>query len=327
MGRHSDTDSEDDRRSKQKKKRRSRSYSPDSQSSYSKKSKHKKSKKSKSKKRSRSRSRSTERSKDSRRRSRSRSTERRRRSRSRSPDYRKRSRSSSLDRRRRSRSRSRERRSRSRSRDRRSRSRSRERRSRRSSRSRERSRRSRSRSRDRYQRSRSRESTKEIKVPTSDPCSDIPGFQDLDPAEQNKIRLQMALKAAADADNKLKAQGLIEGRTRAMELTDQLERQKAIEEIEEQGFVPQSFTSGSSKDTTVQQKQGAHESAIFGRSYSSFTSVKKEPNTETTGKIVYRDTGSLLHPSLCVSAEEKMERWKKKVAEYRRKKLEGEAMV
>ncbi|XP_070537953.1 serine/Arginine-related protein 53-like isoform X2 [Ptychodera flava] len=289
--------------------------------------------------RSRSRSRGRQRS-----RSRSRG---RQRSRSRSRG-RQRSRSRSRGRQRsRSRSRGRQR-SRSRSRGRqRSRSRSRGRRSRSPLGSRsKRSKRSRSRSRSRSKqivkdefgrdkrRSRERSYSRSPSIPRVmlemavedkklDPFADIPGFNDMTPAEKTKIRMQKALEAAASADAALRQKGLLQSGDK-LSLAEQMQRQQAIEDIEQDGFVPSAFKSSQdSKPTPSASLTGAdesHDAAIFGGgsvSFQPFTGAKSQKKNV----YVYKDRGPLASHSLFVSAEEKEERWIKKLEAMRNEKL------
>ncbi|XP_064639140.1 arginine/serine-rich coiled-coil protein 2-like [Lineus longissimus] len=349
MGWYSDSD-DDRRKYKKKKRRRSRSGSLSSDSSYSsRQSKTKKSKKPKHKKR-KSRSRSLERSKrrrsysrshsrskdrydryESRRGRRSRSKERRYRSRSRSRSH---DRSRSRDRHYRSRSRSRERsyraRSRSRSRDRRrsrSRSRSKERRYNYKSRSRSRSASRRSSRRSTPEKRKIKE--KDLKIEQDDPTAHIPGFDKMPPLKQAEIRMQLALKAADAANEKLKAQGVLAGAaassTLAPSVADQLNRAKIIEDIESDGFRPVSFKSGVPIKPKKSKSNGngvsdemSHEMAMFGTGNAPVdldTMIKKRIESDALlGNILYEDM------------ETKMKRWVQKLTMMRRQNLEGEAM-
>ncbi|KAI0240688.1 hypothetical protein LSAT2_008566 [Lamellibrachia satsuma] len=296
MGRYSsDSDDSHYRRSK-KKKKHARSDSGSSVESYSSRhSKHKRSKKT-SKRRHRSRSRSKGRYD---RRSRSRSYDRKIRS-----DDRRRSRS-------RSRQRSHRKRSESRSRYRRSYSRERS------------NMRGRSRSRSR---SRSRPPKEKIPVVKVEPAANIPGFDNMTPAEQAQARLRLALKAAAAADKQLKDQGLLAGnvphKTEAaiLSLAEQQSRAQAINDIESDTFVPAMFksTRGQSSSQTPDVNT-SHDSAIFGLSSAS--------KTTNIGAIVCMKMESIMHPNLYVSSEEKMERWKEKLGRMRKKIIEQGMMT
>ncbi|XP_077991746.1 uncharacterized protein LOC144445967 [Glandiceps talaboti] len=277
--------------------------------------------------RSRSKSRSRERDYDS---HKSKHRKSRRRSRSRSPveDYRSKRRS------RRSRSRSRgRRRSRSRSRTRR---RSRSRSTNRSKRS---SRRSRSRSpkvskdlfgRDK-RRSRDRSYSRSPSVPKvllkadlfkeekKDPFADVPGFEDMTPAEKTKVKMQKALEAAASADAALRQKGLLQDK---LSVAEALQRQQTLEEIEEDGFVPSTFKSGKESKLNVGGMTGldkSHDAAIFGGNPDNIT---VEPfKVAKPGTIVYKDRGPLASHSLFASPEEKEQRWIQKLEAMRREKI------
>lgn len=299
MGRYSDSEEEKKKRKKKKKKRsRSRSRSSSIESKRS--SKLKKSKKSKHKRRSRSRSRSYDKYR------RSRSSSRGRRSRSRH-------RSRSLGRYR-SRSRSYSRYSRSRSKDRyhrRSRSLSRGR-----SRSREKYKRSRDRSKRSRSRSTSRRAERDKSEETEDPFASIPGFSEMPPSEQARIRMQMALKAAAAADEKIK--GHSEESRSSLSLQDQMNYSQAIQDIESSGFMASAFKSsrGDKKpDKTIKEE------FLFGTA----GELKLDPN-QRKPVIVNVDTDELAHPNFYTDPEEKMDRWIQKLTTMRRKKLEGEAI-
>ncbi|KAK2180360.1 hypothetical protein NP493_446g01014 [Ridgeia piscesae] len=287
MGRHSsDSDDSHYRRSK-KKKKHTRSDSSSSVESYS--SRHSKHKRSKKASKHRHRSRSRSKGKYDRR--------------SRSRSYDKKSRS---DDRRRSRSRSRQR-----SHRRRSQSRSRYRRSY----SRERSdTKGRSRSR-----SRSKPPKEKIPVVKVEPSANIPGFDNMTPAEQAQARLHLALRAAAAADRQLKAQGLLGANVKSepaiLSLAEQQNRAKAIDDIESDSFVPAAFKSTRGQQSSLTPDlNSSHDSAIFGQN-----SAAKNTNI---GAIVCMKVESIMHPNLYVSAEEKMVRWKEKLSRMRKKIIE-----
>ncbi|XP_064614859.1 serine/Arginine-related protein 53-like [Liolophura sinensis] len=336
MGGYSDSSDEDRRRRKKKKRRslsRSREASVGSSVSSRKSAKHK----SKKKKRQRSRSRSPD-AKYSRRRSRSPSRDRGyRRSRSRSRGYDRRSRSRSYDRgRRRSRSRSRGRGSYSRERKYR-RSRSRDRRSRSRSFSRKRSyshdRRSGSRGSTRHRGRRSRSSSQDsrldaFKKDKDDPCAQVPGFSDMTPADQAKVRMQLALRAAAAADEKLKEQGVLLNPKAAMSAGEQRKFNQAVQSIEKESFAPAAFTSNRDDPSTKEEDELGrsrlernHDTAIFG---STKLDIKLDPSERTN--VVYNGAMSLAHPNLQKTTQEKMSQWIEKLTALRRKKLEGDML-
>ncbi|XP_033760448.1 serine/Arginine-related protein 53-like [Pecten maximus] len=309
MGRHSDSD-DDRKKRKKKKKKRSRSKSLSGSDSSYVSYKHKKSKSSKSRRRSRSISRGRD-----------------RRSRSRSRGHRRRSRS--IDRYSRSRSRERyssRRRSRSGSRG----------HSYRRSRSRERYQRSRSRTPDRYKskpkrRSRSIErvkgssrynsaspsSSSKGKDSKEDPAEMIPGFHDMTPAEQTKLRLQLALKAAAAADERIKDQIKESQFGGASTVEDQMKFSSAVKDIESSTFVPTSFKSTRSDRPNTDDKK---DDFLFG------TAGEIRADMTPRKPLIIHDLNTLSHPNLHVDPDEKMKRWIERLTMLRKKKLEGEVI-
>ncbi|XP_052782525.1 serine/Arginine-related protein 53-like [Mya arenaria] len=285
MGRYSSDSDDEKKKRKKKKKRRSRSRSKSLESIDSRHSSKQKKSKKKKKRRSRSHSRSPERR-------RSRSYDRRR-SRSRER-YRKRSRSVSRGRYSRSRSRDRRRR-RSRSYDSHSRS----------------ARRSRSRSLGNRRSKRDRDSTER-----EDPCLNIPGFAEMAPSEQAKIRMNMALKAAAAADEKIK--GDTQRISSATSLQDSMAFSQAIQDIESTGFSAATFKSsrGDHKDGSTDRDE-----FVFG------TAGELRLDSHRKPVILDIDKEDLAHPSLYSDPEERMERWVQRLTQLRRKKLEGEALA
>ncbi|KAL5003961.1 hypothetical protein ScPMuIL_017417 [Solemya velum] len=342
MGRYS---SDEDRKRKKRKKRKSRSRSRSYESVDSRYAmKHKKAKKAKHKRRSRSLSSTRSSRKSSRIKSRSRS-------RGRSRSYGRRSPSKNRDRRpRRSRSRSYKRRSRSRSYGKRSRSKSYGRRSRsrsygrrsrsgsrnaRRSRTRSRSYGRRSRSRDRhskkskrYSRSRSRDRSSRAgaKSPNNskkdhlndDPCACIPGFTEMTASEQTRVRMNLALKAAAAADEKLKEGLTGEKSDSPISFKDQEKYASAIAEIESNEFVPSTFKS------SRYEKKYEDKKSMDDFAFGTVAEIKIDPTKKFT---IPTDITVLAHENLSTDPEVKMDRWIEKLKSMRRKKLEGEAIV
>ncbi|XP_052216623.1 serine/Arginine-related protein 53-like isoform X2 [Dreissena polymorpha] len=282
MGRHSSDSEEEKKKHKKKKKRlsRARSRSASVESRHS--SKHNKSKK---RKKHRSRSASSTRSND------------RHRTRSRSRDkHRRKSRSNSRGRYSRSRSHSRDRRRRSRSHESHSRS----------------SRRSRSRSPS-SKKSKSRRSNRSEE--REDPCLNIPGFADMAPSEQAKIRMNMALKAAAAADEKIKGDNSSKSGMSSMK--ESLAFSQAVQDIESGGF-----SAGVFKSTRNEKRDDSNsrDEFLFG------TAGELRLDGNRKAVIVDVDREELAHPSLYSDPEEKLDKWIHRLTQLRRKKLEGEAL-
>ncbi|XP_021344549.1 serine/Arginine-related protein 53-like [Mizuhopecten yessoensis] len=74
----------------------------------------------------------------------------------------------------------------------------------------------------------------------------IPGFHDMTPAEKSKLRLQLALKAAAAADERIKDQIKESQFGGASTVEDQMKFSSAVKDIESSSFVPTSFKSNRS---------------------------------------------------------------------------------
>ncbi|BFZ25846.1 hypothetical protein BsWGS_28885 [Bradybaena similaris] len=334
MGRYRSDDSDDEysRRSRKKKKRRSRSSSSSSQLSHVSDSRSKKSKK-KYRRSSRSRSRSVNRKYASRssRKSRSPSLDkyvsRKRRSDSRSPDRRSSRRSRSPP----------SKRARSRSKSASSRKR----------RSLSKSRRSRSASRDRRRKSYSRErshsgdrtSSVRSSVDRRKVAGQLPGsprskgqfmsetaaaeFIEMTLAEQAEERLRQAMKAATSADEKLKARSFLETSAQSLH-TDAQNFAASVSAIESDSFVASSFKS--SRSTKIKEEAPdsgmSHDDAIFGSLAISGFTLTPDPDN----KPIQLDPDSIMHPSLYCDPGEKMERWISRLAQLRRRKLEGDVI-
>lgn len=144
------------------------------------------------------------------------------------------------------------------------------------------------------------------------------------PLEQNEARMQMALKAADLAAERLKAAGVLESTVKtdtAMTAEENNKRRKAIEDIEKDTFKQSQFKSSGLNQPTkkLSSKQSSelwHDSAIFGLSNSDDTSL---PAGGTLSKsIVIKDDLSLLAPVFFEDEDKKMARWIEKLTEMRR---------
>lgn len=157
-----------------------------------------------------------------------------------------------------------------------------------------------------------------------DPSKSIPGFDNMSLSEQNEARMQMALKAAAATDERLRKEGLLPsnvGRT-TTSVEEQVRRQQAIKDIDGEAFVQQTFTSNrdqiKTNETTIIAPN--HENAMFSNVPMSYGTTDIKPT-------VFKDADSLMHPNLYEDQEAKMDRWISKLTAMRRKKLEGVAMA
>ncbi|XP_037285343.2 uncharacterized protein LOC119178252 [Rhipicephalus microplus] len=233
---------------------------------------------------------------------------------------------------RRRRSGSRHRRSRSRSSAPRKRSRTpkhRSRRSRSSSSSRRRSRSS-SNSPRRSRKTSASVSPKRVRKP-GDPLPSRTGNE----TDKLKQKIQQVIKAAATANAELRERGLLpsgsskegaagSGTSTPPSVLEQLQRARLIDDINAPSFSQQSFVSRrehGKKDSVsgTSKVVDNHTAAIFG-SFESLVSAAKEVVPLSN----WREKPELLiHPKLKEATEVKLERWRKKLAAERRKRING----
>lgn len=136
------------------------------------------------------------------------------------------------------------------------------------------------------------------------------------PAEQAKIRMHMALKAAAAADEKIK--GDVSRSQSSTSLQDSLNFSQALQDIEASGFTSAAFRS--SRSDKRDEKPGKDE-FMFG------TAGELKLDSQKKTVLVDVEKEDLAHPSLYTDPEEKLDKWIQKLAALRRKKLEGEALT
>lgn len=135
-------------------------------------------------------------------------------------------------------------------------------------------------------------------------------------SEQARIRMQIALKAAAAADEKIK--GHSEESRSSFSLQDQMNFSQSVQDIESSGFIASSFKSSRGDK---KEDKGLKEEFLFGTA-----GELKLDASQRKPVIVNVDTDELAHPNFYTDPEEKMERWIQKLTTMRRKKLEGEAI-
>lgn len=135
------------------------------------------------------------------------------------------------------------------------------------------------------------------------------------PSEKAQVRMQMALKAAAAADEKIKHQSKSD--TKSFE--DQMKFSKSIMDIESSSFVQSSFLSNR-KDKSEKDSEKKDDLFMFG------TAAEFKPDLVSKVIPTFDDPKSLADPSLFVDPAIKMERWIERLNTLRRKKLEGEAI-
>lgn len=167
-----------------------------------------------------------------------------------------------------------------------------------------------------------------------------------------KLKLQQALKAAANADAELREKGLLQNtitttistattttitnnqnqKSNIASVADQIKRVHAIEEINSPNFTQHSFVSGHS--TTKSEKSDnngdIHTAAMFGLSV--YHPLSTEIPVSNTGMnksmrdVWKNDPEKLAHENLFEDLEVKTERWKKKLIALRRKKINTEQL-
>lgn len=152
------------------------------------------------------------------------------------------------------------------------------------------------------------------------------GLDYLSNAVKAEAKLQMAIMAAAAADETLKSRGHLAtnvGR-KCESFEDQQKRANVIEEIDSGGFTQATFRS---TRTEIPMPKGSatdasHAGAMFGGSTLVIANSKQLENISQKAYSLAVDQDSFMHPYLFVSCEEKMDRWKKKLTEMREIRLQ-----
>ncbi|KAK3729932.1 hypothetical protein RRG08_051903 [Elysia crispata] len=224
------------------------------------------------------------------------------------------------------------------------------RRSRSGSRSRVQRRRSRSYSREKHSgsdgRSQSRRSSPETRDDASADSksrmslSEQTSLSSLTPAQQAEERMRLALKAAAAADQKLRHLPLGEsdngdrisvspavdgGHPRFSSYEESQSFANSVAAIDSGNFKQTAFKSsrsGKPQETSTLDIGPSHDDAIFGSLAVTGFTIKPDPDT----KPLELDPDSIMHPSLFCDPEEKLDRWIERLAQLRKRKLEGDAL-
>uniref|UniRef100_L7LX57 Putative splicing factor sc35 n=1 Tax=Rhipicephalus pulchellus TaxID=72859 RepID=L7LX57_RHIPC len=154
-------------------------------------------------------------------------------------------------------------------------------------------------------------------------------------SDKLKQKIQQVIKAAATANAELRVRGLLpsgsskegaagSGASTPPSVLEQLERARLIDDINAPSFSQQSFVSRrehGKKDSAAGSSKVVdnHAAAIFG-SFESLVSAAKEVVPLSN----WREKPELLiHPKLKEVTEVKLERWRKKLAAERRKRVNG----
>lgn len=131
--------------------------------------------------------------------------------------------------------------------------------------------------------------------------------------------MRLALKAAAAADEKLRIR-----ESTSSTPSDAQTFAHAVAAIESNSFVQSNFKTSrvaKVKDEAA-ETQANHDDAIFGSLTVSGFTIKPDLDN----KPLQFDQESIIHPSLYIDPEEKMDKWISRLAQLRQKKLEGDAM-
>lgn len=144
-------------------------------------------------------------------------------------------------------------------------------------------------------------------------------------ADRLKLKIQQVMKAAANANAELSKKGLLPKGSSNQTSTpptmqEQLERARMIEDINAPSFSQQVFVSrAGKKDGGSLKEVDNHTAAIFGS-----LETLVAANKEVVPLCNWREKPELLvHDNLMESSEAKLERWRKKLAAERRKRING----
>lgn len=146
-------------------------------------------------------------------------------------------------------------------------------------------------------------------------------------AQHSEKMLQKALQAAVDADEILKAQGVmlddsrVRVKTETVSFDEQQRRASAIHDIENSDFTQSTFRSSRSEIPLPSGSivDASHSGAMFGSVNASAPVVGAVCHNGLSASAAVPDDDALMHPNLFVSAVEKMERWKKKLEQLRKR--------
>ncbi|CAN7941253.1 unnamed protein product [Ixodes hexagonus] len=157
-----------------------------------------------------------------------------------------------------------------------------------------------------------------------------PDLRNVSDADRLKLKIQQVMKAAANANAELSKKGLLpKGSSGSQASTpptmqEQLERARMIEDINAPSFSQQAFVSrAGKKDGGTVKEVDNHAAAIFGS-----LETLVAANKEVVPLCNWRENPELLvHENLMESSEAKLERWRKKLAADRRKRLNGVSLT
>uniref|UniRef100_A0A147BTR6 Putative splicing factor sc35 n=1 Tax=Ixodes ricinus TaxID=34613 RepID=A0A147BTR6_IXORI len=154
---------------------------------------------------------------------------------------------------------------------------------------------------------------------------DSPDLRNVNDADRLKLKIQQVMKAAANANAELSKKGLLPKGSSNQTSTpptmqEQLERARMIEDINAPSFSQQVFVSrAGKKDGGSLKEVDNHTAAIFGS-----LETLVAANKEVVPLCNWREKPELLvHDNLMESSEAKLERWRKKLAAERRKRING----
>ncbi|GFO26505.1 Arginine/serine-rich coiled-coil 1 [Plakobranchus ocellatus] len=161
----------------------------------------------------------------------------------------------------------------------------------------------------------------------------------LTPAQQAEERMRLALKAAAEADQKLRMLpsnnqdtkssvapvGLESSQPRFSSYEESQNFASSVAAIDSGNFSQAAFKSSRStkpQETPTYDLGPSHDDAIFGSLAVTGFTIKPDPDT----KPIDLDPESIMHPSLFTDPEERLDRWIERLTQLRRRKLEGDAL-
>uniref|UniRef100_H2YLH0 Uncharacterized protein n=1 Tax=Ciona savignyi TaxID=51511 RepID=H2YLH0_CIOSA len=148
----------------------------------------------------------------------------------------------------------------------------------------------------------------------------VPGFSQMNPAEQSRIRVQRALKVAVESSTPdLEEKNSPEERLSVLE---QIDRARLIEAISDDDDLPTQH-----KPKLFTERESNHESAIFGHmtmlSHKEAMEIKQQSDEKALLKakqkvdFYNRDPKSLMGPKLLLNADEVSARWINKLKSIR----------
>ncbi|RUS83979.1 hypothetical protein EGW08_008240 [Elysia chlorotica] len=167
--------------------------------------------------------------------------------------------------------------------------------------------------------------------------SELKSVSSLTPAQQAEERMRLALKAAVAADQKLRQLPLAEpgggegpsavegGQPKFSSYEESQSFADSVAAIDSGNFrqaLFKSSRSGKPQESPGHDLVPSHDDAIFGSLAVTGFTIKPDPDT----RPLQLDPDSIMHQSLFCNAEDKLDQWIQRLAQLRRRKLEGDAL-